>query len=119
MKDAEKWYVGHERFVEVRGVMIKVNLDYDDYHNARNQVEIEPDEAIDWLNRVIVGKIIKADLDIERTKETSGNDLMENANIVYHTESIIEMQVACLLSMLAITYRWMDSRNYKLVGAGL
>lgn len=75
-------------------------------------MEIQPEESIDWLNRCVVGKIQKSDLDIERTKETCSNDLMENASIVHHTESIIEMQILCLLSLLAITFRWMESRNY-------
>lgn len=34
--DAEKWYVGHERFVQVRGVMIKVILSKEDFDNAKN-----------------------------------------------------------------------------------
>ena len=45
---------------------------------------------MDWINRCVVGKIVKNELDDERKSETNALDYMQNTSIVYHTESILE-----------------------------
>jgi hypothetical protein len=44
----------------------------------------------------VVGNIRKAELDEERLLETNAMDMFCNSSIVYHTESILEMQIMML-----------------------
>ena len=49
------------------------------------------DEADEWLVRCVVGNIYKDDLDNERTNEINSLDLMQNATVFSHTESVMEV----------------------------
>lgn len=59
-------------------------------------------EANSWIKRVIVGNISKSDLDEERLAETNSMDMFQNSSIVYHTESILEMQLISLISVFVL-----------------
>jgi len=52
---------------------------------------------MEWVKRNVVGRVSKYDLDVERMKETNMLDMMQNTGIIYHTESIVEMQIAVSL----------------------
>jgi len=59
-----------------------------------------------------VGKIKKAELDDERMKETNSLDMMQNSSIIYHTESVLEMQIASLVMVMILNNIWADNQGY-------
>lgn len=65
-----------------------------------------------WVKRCIVGNIRKFELDNERMKETNALDMMQNSSIIYHTESILEMQLCVLVSMIWLTELWNDEMGF-------
>lgn len=54
---------------------------------------VEPSESKEWIKNSIVGNITKEMLDNQRIKEQNGNDLMQNTSVIYHIESVLEMQM--------------------------
>ena len=58
---------------------------------------VSEEESTDWIRRCLVGNMRKGDLDDERMNETNSLDMMQNSSIIYHTESILEMQFMCLI----------------------
>lgn len=107
-QDPRAFYIDKERLVQVQGVMIKLCLpkeDFDKIYNNR-RYEVPQEESIAWIKRCVVGNISKKELDNERMKETNSLDMMQNSSIVYHTESILEMQIACLISVYYLTQKW-------------
>lgn len=77
--------------------------------------KVTQDEADEWLVRCVVGNIFKDDLDNERTNEINSLDLMQNASVITHTESVMEMQIMCLLFLYALNQFWEDQKygQYK------
>lgn len=47
-----------------------------------------------------MGSITKEKLEKERFKEVNSQDLMQSAVIIYHSESLLEMQLMCLLTFM-------------------
>ena len=72
------------------------------------------EDAPRWLKNCVVGRVSKKDLDDERMKETNSLDLMQNSSIIYHTESILEMQTMCLAVLIFLHHYWAtpDKRDY-------
>lgn len=70
------------------------------------------EEADAWVKRVIVGNISKSDLDEERLAETNSMDMFQNSSIVYHTESILEMQIISLISVFVLYEFWKEQMQY-------
>lgn len=69
-------------------------------------------ESHNWVFENIVGCITKEMLESERYKEVNSQDLMSNALITYHTESLMEMQFLSLITF-AFIYRIDESSvNY-------
>jgi len=52
------------------------------------------------------------ELDTERMVETNSLDMMQNSGIIYHTESILEMQIATLLTAFLLNRGWGDNFGY-------
>lgn len=77
---------------------MKVSLPEKEFEKIRAKKTIKPEEANDWLKNCVVGKISKSELDLERNKETNALDMMQNSSIIYHMESLLEMQILCLVS---------------------
>ena len=63
---------------------------------------VTPDKAAEWIQRNIAGRITKEDLDQNRHKEVNGLDMMQNSCIAYHSESILETQIICLIFVFII-----------------
>jgi len=55
-----------------------------------------------WVEKYVVGKITREELDTERVKEINSADLMQYQSIIYHSESILETQVICLIFFYCI-----------------
>ena len=55
-------------------------------------------QAPKWINENVIGKITKQNLDDQRMKEVGSLDIMQTTSIIYHVESILEMQFLCLLT---------------------
>jgi len=47
-----------------------------------------------------------------KVNETNSMDMFQNSSIIYHTESILEMQILCLLSIIYINKFWNEYRHY-------
>lgn len=66
---------------------------------------VEPEDALGWVQRCIVGNITKAKLDKQRQGECNSLDIMQNTGFVYHPECLIEMQLMCLLTVFGYSNR--------------
>lgn len=64
------------------------------------------------MRKCLVGKLTKADLDDERMKETNSLDMMQNTSIIYHTESILEMQIITLAVCYILNEEWAHNFSY-------
>ena len=82
---------------------MKLCVPKDEFDKLRQGVPISEDDAGTWVKKCVVGKITKAMLDKERNDETNALDMMQNSGIIYHMESLLEMQVLCLLLSLSIS----------------
>ena len=60
----------------------------------------------------MICKITKDDLDQQRIKETNAYDMMQNQTIIYHMESLLEMQIFCTLTCLAIESVCLKQRDH-------
>lgn len=38
--------------------------------------------------------------------------MMQNSSIIYHTESILEMQMCCIIALMFLTNYWSDKKGY-------
>ena len=79
-----------------------------------NRSKVLPGDAQDWIKRCVVGNIRKAELDEERLLETNAMDMFCNSSIVYHTESILEMQIMMLLVCNGLHVYWNKGREFGL-----
>ena len=117
-RDSEQWYVGRERIVLVENVSIKVCLSQKDFNDIKGGKKVPVDDATDWLRRSLVGNIKKGDLDDERMSETNSLDMMQNSSIIYHTESILEMQVMVLILVKVLSYFFYEKLGYGKLSQG-
>lgn len=83
------------------------------YNDIKGKKKVTPNVAHKWIEDCIVGNIRKFELDNERMKETNALDMMQNSSIIYHTESILEMQMCCLIAMILLTVYWADKLGYN------
>ena len=114
MEDSKHFYVNKERMIRVEGVALKIKLNEKDYEVVKDKnVDVDQNDAAPWIKRSLVGNIVKADLDEERKKETNSLDLMQNSSIIYHTESILEMQIACLILCYILNTTWAPNFEYN------
>ena len=65
----------------------------------------------------MVGRISKAALDEERARETNALDMHQNSSIVYHTESITEMQLITLVMCYVLHESYKEQLNYGAIMA--
>jgi hypothetical protein len=114
MQDPKHYYVNKERMIRVEGVALKIKLNEADFKVAQDKsIDVEVPDSAPWIKRCLVGNIAKADLDDERKKETNSLDLMQNSSIIYHTESILEMQIACLILFYILNTIWAANFGYQ------
>ena len=118
MENVDLYYVNKERLIQVQGVIIKVAFGQEDFDAIKKGEVVSENMATGWIKRCIVGSISKLDLDNERMKETNSLDMMQNSSIVYHTESILEMQMLCLITMVVLNQFWLEKKAYMTVGNG-
>jgi hypothetical protein len=83
------------------------------YKDIKNRKEVKPHDSINWIKKCIVGNIRKHELDNERMRETNALDMMQNSSIIYHTESILEMQTCLIVAMILLTEYWKDTKGYR------
>lgn len=91
-----------------QGVVLKICMPPNYFKDLRSLKEVKPNDAINWVKKCIVGNIRKHELDNERMRETNSLDMMQNSSIIYHTESILEMQMCTLISMIFLTDVWSE-----------
>jgi hypothetical protein len=95
-----------------QGVVLKVCLTEKAFKNIGDKKKVEGEDSKQWIKENIVGNITKFELDNERMKETNALDMMQNSSIIYHTESILEMQMCCLISMILLTAVFEEKQMY-------
>ena len=97
-----KFWTNNEEFVDVIGTSIRICLTKDDCEKLYDKwylndfPYIKKEEANEWMTTRIVGSITKFKLDRQRNNEINESDILQNTSIVYHTESLVEMQIMCL-----------------------
>lgn len=95
----KKYYTRGTRFVSLCNVWIKIKLDPDDYDHAFKQTVLKekqivpPEDAERWLNTNLICNPTKYDLDMQREKECSVMDVMQTTNMLYHMDSVVEVQI--------------------------
>ena len=109
---AEEFYVDKERIVQVENVALKIGLTKEAFHDIKTKKALPNEESTNWIKKQVVGNISKSELDEERRKETNALDMMQNTSIIYHTESILEMQITCLVLCYYFTNKWATTFNY-------
>jgi len=112
-KKAELFYVDRERMIPVEGVMLKICLPKEEFDKLiENDMEVDPEQSINWVRKCVVGRITKNELDDERVIETNSLDIMQNSSIIYHMESVIEMQMLTLIFCYYFTDMWAEKQGY-------
>ena len=112
-KHKEDYYVDKERMILVQGISLKICLTQDYFDSIKAGEIIFQDDSQKWLQEVVVGNIQKLELDTERMVETNSLDLMQNTNVIYHPESVIEFQVLCLLMCKFFHGQWAKQFLYN------
>tara|TARA_B110000285_G_scaffold149011_1_gene166330 strand:- start:1029 stop:2306 length:1278 start_codon:yes stop_codon:yes gene_type:complete len=112
-KDAKKRYVDNEKRILVENIQLKIKLSERAFDEIKSNKEIDPKDAPNWLRKCLVGKLTKAQLDEERMKETNSLDMMQNTSIIYHTESILEMQIITLIACYILNDSWAHNFGYN------
>jgi len=111
-KKSEEFFVEMERIVQVKGVALKVCLPQEEFEKLLKSKDVPKSEATQWIQKCVVGKITKAELDDERVRETNALDIMQNSSIIYHMESVLEMQMACLVMCFVYSRIWAKGHKY-------
>lgn len=112
VENPETYYINKERILMFQGVVLKICLPEQNFKDIRSRKVVKPHDAITWVKKCIVGNIRKHELDNERMRETNALDMMQNSSIIYHTESILEMQICCLIAMILLTEYWSETKQY-------
>mmetsp|Transcript_8499 Transcript_8499/g.14296 ORF Transcript_8499/g.14296 Transcript_8499/m.14296 type:complete len:728 (+) Transcript_8499:520-2703(+) len=112
LKEEDAFFLNKERMVLVEGVPLKISLDQSHIDAIREKKAIVDLNSTEWVQECLVGHITKDELDEERIKETNSLDMMQNSSIIYHTESILEMQTACLIMNAVLTSLWRTNQQY-------
>jgi hypothetical protein len=104
--------IDKEISVEVEGIELKLKIDEPCIMNiiAKKQQGpkfdgnwVSEEDATEWIEKYLCGKIDKAQLDDQRLKESLGLDMIQNTNFVYHPESLLETQVISLILVFFYT----------------
>ena len=94
----KKKFVNKKRKVVKNGARIYIKLTEKAYdsifrHKVLDHIMyVPPEEAAQWITENVVGGYSRYDLDFMRYQEVMSLDLLVNAGIVYHLESITETQ---------------------------
>ena len=99
--------------ISLEGLLLKVKLDNESFQRiyrrilrkGNSQNILKPAEATEWIETFVLGNITKKDLDNQRIAELNSTDLMENSKIIYHVESILEMQFLVLIISTYVQYQ--------------
>ena len=81
-------------------------MNENDYDKLFKRVALQEKEAVvpelaaKWIEDNLVGQINKEMLDAQRFKEVNSLDMMQNTSIIYHSESMLEMQFLCLIFIM-------------------
>lgn len=73
---------------------------------------MSPEDSERWINENIIGGITKEKLDKQRHGEVNSLDMLQNTSIVYHPESVLEMQFLCLITIFLTKESHLKSNTY-------
>lgn len=119
-------WVNKRRSVTVDNVKIYLKLTDEGYETViKNMIMgklylIPPIEASMWFKKNVFGKVKRRDLDDARFLEIGSTDMIYNIPMVYHNESISEMQLMCLAASYIMEKKlgpsdWNSIENFGLV----
>jgi len=113
-------YTNKITLIHIDGTRIRVKIDPQDYdklwHKAylgENTKLVDIADAAGWINRNLIGDITVDDLNSQRRIEINSLDLMQNSSIIYHSESIIEMQILCLIFSVVAQSNLVDYEAFE------
>ena len=94
--------------VDVEKVGIKIKLDeaafnhiYDKkFVDETDKNFVSPGRATKWLFECVTGFITKGALDKQRNTEICAADMFTFQSILYHPESLLEMQLMCTIAVI-------------------
>ena len=96
-----------------------MKISEEDFYDFKEKLIVETvedfvprDQAYAWVDKNVLGGINKELLDQQRLQEINQLDMMQNTSIVYHTESLLEMQFLCLL-MSTILQKWFSNVDFE------
>lgn len=104
-------FINKSVYFPVDDLKIKIRLTQNGFdtvwinHLHKSDYLVPPNEAADWIKENVVGNIDKTQLDEERVHELRKVDLMKNTGIIYHSESIYEMQ------FIALCWIWLHHKS--------
>lgn len=75
---------------------------YKKWYRKENDGYVKKEDAHQWIKTRLWGDITQKTLDTQRTHEINNNDLMQNTGIIYHIESVLEMQIMCLITLYLV-----------------
>lgn len=100
-EETRKYFTSKVIKIEVNQVPVWLAITPEGFETVWKNLMLEemylvpPDEAPLWMEQNILGNPVRRDLDKQRFCELSGLDIMMNTSIVYHIESIYELQIIC------------------------
>lgn len=102
-RETRNFYVGKRVKIRVYKVNLNLLITEEGWRQIfENKVTNEtylvpPEDSQRWIQENIKGNFSRADLDQMRLEETASLDMMMNTAIIYHCESLNEMQIAGLI----------------------
>lgn len=112
-----KYWTKKKRHVSIYMKTLYIKLDKKTFNKVwkrRLQKEweiIDKSKSLTFLKNCVVGKITKEDLDDERVREINKMDMMSNSSIIWHQESINELQIICL-SLFTFFYKSLNIGDF-------
>ena len=100
----EHKFVDHEKSLIISEVPLNIKLSKTNYYNIIQKLEygekknfVDEQDSLKWIEQSI--GVTKVELDRQRQKELNVLDMMQNTGIIYHPESLMEMQAIVTIIM--------------------
>jgi hypothetical protein len=103
-KETKKYYGGEVRCVVIDAVELQIKIHPKDFvkmfHRKllKEPCLVPPEESQKWIKNNVVGNYTQKDLDVLRLREVATLDMLASSGIIYHCESITEMQLLGLMT---------------------
>ena len=108
----KEYYCTRPRTIDIYGVEVVVNFNGETFDDLLRRIAradgpnsvITSNIATAWIYKNLMGNVSKYDLDSQRNKELNNYDMLQNNGIMYHIESIVEMQLMAIITSMFMGY---------------